>query len=178
LCNNTEANVSTTSLREWHERLGHINKQSLCDAITNKAINGVNLSNKDDFFCKSCQLGKSHRLKFNKSKEKEEIWNPGEYIHSDVCRPFSVASIGGSKFLLFVDEASNYRIVYFLKHKSDVLDRFKDFERTVANKFGRKMKVLRADNGELERKVQPRTLPNKIERRKERTEPLWNPRGQ
>lgn len=65
-----------------------------------------------------------------------------------MCGPFSEESIGGSRFnLLFIDEASNYRVVYFLKHKSDVFERLKDYERMVANKFGRNMKVLRADNG-------------------------------
>lgn len=56
--------------------------------------------------------------------------------------------MGSSRYyLLFVDDASNYRVVYFLKHKSDVFDRLKDYERMVANKFGRNIKVLRADNG-------------------------------
>ena len=57
-------------------------------------------------------------------------------------------STGGSRyFLLFIDEASNYRSVYFLKHASDVFERFKEFERMVANKFGRNIMVLKSDNG-------------------------------
>lgn len=37
--------------------------------------------------------------------------------------------------------------MYFIRHKSDVVARFKEYEKLVANKFGRPMKVLRSDNG-------------------------------
>lgn len=141
-----EVNMSTTSLREWHEKLGHINKQTLKSVVDKQAVKGVKFSCRDDFFCESCQHGKAHRLEFKDSEK--QSWKPGEYIHTDVCGPFSEESIGGSRFyLLFIDEASDYRVVYFLKHKSDVFERLRDYERMVANKFGRNIKVLRADNG-------------------------------
>lgn len=41
---------------------------------------------------------------------------------------------------------SNFRHVYFLKYKSDVLECFKEYKRMIENKFGRPMKVLRSDN--------------------------------
>lgn len=50
--------------------------------------------------------------------------------------------------MLFKDDASAFRLVYFLKHKSDVLDKFKECEKLAANKFGRTMKSLRADNSQ------------------------------
>lgn len=57
-------------------------------------------------------------------------------------------SLGGAKFfVMFKDDASGYRQVFFLKHKSDVFESFKIFERALANKFGRVMKTLRSDNG-------------------------------
>ena len=37
--------------------------------------------------------------------------------------------------------------MYFLKQKSEVFERFRNFERLVAKKFGRPMKTLRSDNG-------------------------------
>lgn len=78
-------------------------------------VDGVKLSNKDDFFCEPCQFGKSHRLQFKEVKS-DRAWKPGEYIHSDVCGPFSEISVGGSRFFLsLVDEVSGYRTLYFLK---------------------------------------------------------------
>lgn len=142
------------------------------------------MSDKSDFFCDACQLGKSHKLPFNKNVEKVTRL-PGEYIHSDVCGPMSTDSLGSAKFFVtFKDDASDYRQV-FLKHKSDVFESFKTFERALANKFGKVMKTLRSDNGreycngamssicslsELNMKLVSHTLPNKMAKRKETIE--------
>jgi len=99
-----------------------------------------------ELFC-LCQLGKSHKLPFQKQKEK---WNtePGELIHSDISGPMSETSLGGAKFFVtFKDDATGYRYGYFMKHKADVYECFKEVEREIANKCGRKMRVLRSDNG-------------------------------
>lgn len=37
--------------------------------------------------------------------------------------------------------------MYFIKHKSDVLENLKDFNNIVKNKFGHNIKIIRADNG-------------------------------
>jgi len=37
--------------------------------------------------------------------------------------------------------------VYFMKHKADVYECFKEIKREIANKCDRKMRVLRSDNG-------------------------------
>lgn len=143
-----EANISATNLQTWHERLGHINVKTLKQAVENTAVQGIKLSSEEQFFCEPCQFGKGHRLKFNKNKSQENHWTPGELIHSDICGPFSETSIGGSKYyLLFLDEATNYRYVYFIKHKSDVLEKFKEFDNMIKNRFGHSIKILRVDNG-------------------------------
>ena len=49
--------------------------------------------------------------------------------------------------LTFIDEFSRYCWVYFLKHKSEVFGLFKVFKVLVENQSGRKLKVLRSDNG-------------------------------
>lgn len=74
---------------------------------------------------------------------------PGEYIHSDVCGPVPVESLGGARpfYVLFKDDSTEFRFVYFLRHKSDVYERFVEFERLIANKFGHTIKTLRTDNG-------------------------------
>lgn len=37
--------------------------------------------------------------------------------------------------------------MYFLRHKSDVFDKFKEYEHAVADKFGRPIKILHTNNG-------------------------------
>jgi len=59
----------------------------------------------------------------------------------------SEASIGGSRyFLLFKDDKSSFRHIYFLKYKSETFDKFKEFEQLIFNKFGTQIKTVRADN--------------------------------
>ena len=47
----------------------------------------------------------------------------------------------------FIDDFSRYCWVHFLKHKSEVFGLFKVFKALVENQSGRKLKVLRSDNG-------------------------------
>lgn len=142
-----EANVSSLDLKVWHERLGHIHKRALCDLVKRGVVDGISIRNAEKFFCEACQLGKLHKLPFRKEVEKRSK-KPGEFIHSDVCGPVPVQSTGGARFyVLFKDDATSFRYVYFIRHKADVYDRFREFERLIHNKFGRTMSTLRTDNG-------------------------------
>lgn len=145
--NESQVNISTTSLKSWHERYGHVNKAKLRDMVKNEVMKGVTLTDVDDFFCDACQLGKSHRLPFKKSTKKKD-WLVGDFIHSDVCGPMPVQSLNGAKyFVTLIDEKSGFRQVDFLRHKSDFVEKFKEFALKVKNKFGRSIKVFRSDNG-------------------------------
>lgn len=57
-------------------------------------------------------------------------------------------SIGGSKyFVTFIDNYSRCCSVYFIKHKSEVLDKFKEFEAVTTNDCGKRIGDLCSDNG-------------------------------
>ena len=80
----------------------------------------------------------------------EEIWSRLKLrlVHSDVCGPMQTQSIGGAKyFVTFIDDYTRCCAVYFMKHKSEVLDKFKEFEVTTSNDAGRAIGTLRTDNG-------------------------------
>ncbi|CAB0037528.1 unnamed protein product [Trichogramma brassicae] len=141
-----EVNVAAGALK-WHERLGHVNQKKMHDMISKNLITGVSINEKSHFSCDPCQTAKSHRLPFDKDRVRAAC-RVGEYFHSDVCGPMPEDSLGGARFFLtFKDEASGYLQVYFLRHKSDVVDNFRSFERAVNNKFGRTMRALRCDQG-------------------------------
>ena len=60
-------------------------------------------------------------------------------VHSDMCGPMQVDSIGGSRyFVTFIDDYSRCVVVYFIKHKSEVFKRFKEFDSIVINESGEK----------------------------------------
>ena len=57
-------------------------------------------------------------------------------------------SMSQAKYALtFTDDFSRYCWVYFLKHKCEVFDLFKVFKALAENQYGRKLKILRSDNG-------------------------------
>ena len=137
--------VKADSLKIWHERLGHINYRSLKDMVKDGLITGV--TDMTEPFCEACQFGKLHRVSFKTVTDRVE-YKVGECIHSDVCGPMTKTSYGGSDyFVLFKDDVSGYRQVYFIKHKSDVFERFVEFAALVRNKFGYGIKILHTDGG-------------------------------
>ena len=147
LANQLEVTVAEANFEKWHERLGHLNSQAMEDLIAKYLVSGVKVKGaKNDFFCEGCQVGKSHKLPFK--KESARIAAPGKMIHSDVCGPMQETSLEGARFYVsFIDDATGYRHVNYIKYKSDVFDRFVVFEKKIRNKFGRCMKILRTDNG-------------------------------
>ena len=71
-----------------------------------------------------------------------------QLIHNDVCCPMSIQSIrGNSYFVTFTDKFSRYCTVYFLKKKSEVAKKFKEFELCVQHDCGLKIGTLRSNNG-------------------------------
>jgi transposase InsO family protein len=59
-----------------------------------------------------------------------------------------VSSLNGYLYyVLFIDDHSQKKWIYFLKTKDGVLARFQEFKDHVENLIGRRIKVLRSDNG-------------------------------
>lgn len=57
-------------------------------------------------------------------------------------------SLGKSRyFVIFIDDASRWCEVRFLKNKSEVLQAFKDYKVLVENQTGKRIKYLQSDNG-------------------------------
>ena len=73
---------------------------------------------------------------------------PLELVHSDVCGPMPIVSMGGaSYFVTFIDDFSRKFWAYPLIWKDDVLSMFKRFVTLVETKIGKKVKCLHFDNG-------------------------------
>lgn len=116
----SKANVAKTDFQTWHERLGHVNARAMRELVKRELVEGVKLPEAGETFCDSCQVGKSHRQAFRRERVREAT-KAGEVFHTDVCGPMSVESLGGARFfLMFKDDATSFRYIYFLKHKSDV----------------------------------------------------------
>ena len=72
---------------------------------------------------------------------------PGELIHCDVCGPFEIPSFRGYRyFVLFKDDFSRYRRVYFMQEKSEVTSKLEEML-AKAKTSGNTVKELLSDNG-------------------------------
>ena len=145
---NEQMNVAKDSnLKLWHYRYGHLGMDGVKKLTKGDMVVGMDgTTDESDPVCEGCIMGKQHRTKFPKGVAKRAT-EPFELVHSDVCGPMSVISIGGSKyFVTFIDDFSRYTYVYFVKHKDEVLAKFKEFVSMVKNHTGRNVKTFRTDN--------------------------------
>ncbi|GKC79251.1 retrotransposon protein, putative, ty1-copia subclass [Tanacetum coccineum] len=96
--------------------------------------------------CVSCMSGKMARKPY--SHQMEMAKDLLGLIHTDVCGPFrTVSRQGASYFVTFTDDFSRYGYVYLLKHKHEVFETFKVFQKEVENQLGKTIKSLRSDRG-------------------------------
>ena len=93
-----------------------------------------------------CVLGKQKRVKFGTAIHNTE--GILDYIHTDVWGLTKTASLGGKHyFVTFVNDFSRRVWVYTMKSKDEVFETFLVWKKMVENQTGRKIKVLRSDNG-------------------------------
>ena len=131
----------------WHQRYGHINFKDLNILSEKKMVQGLPKIKLPKEVCDMCCTGKQDRNSYNtivtfNATRKLEV------IHSDVCGPFEVKSIGGnSYFVTFIDEFTRKICIYLLAKKSDVFGVFKKFWLLVQNESGEMIRRLRTDGG-------------------------------
>ena len=144
----SSSDCTSSSEALWHRRLGHLGMQGMQMMAKNQMVSGLDFDLKQEStFCESCVKGKSHRLPFQRSTTNRAD-QPLQLIHSDVCGKIGTQSLGGGEyFVTFVDDHTRHMWIYILKHKSEVLQRFKQWKALVEKSSGRKVKVLRSDNG-------------------------------
>nr|GEV45619.1 protein TORNADO 1 [Tanacetum cinerariifolium] len=96
--------------------------------------------------CVSCMSGKMARKPYTHQVERAK--DLLRLIHTDVCGPFKIMSRqGASYFITFTDDFNHYGYVYLLKHKHEVFETFKLFQKEVENQLGKTIKSLRFDCG-------------------------------
>ena len=129
-----------------HSRYGHIPIKSLSLLQKNYIVIGLSTMSENDCNCEICVLSKHKRDSFPTSSSRAK--EPLALVHTDICGPMQTLSIGGSfYFLTFIDDYNRKIWVYFLKIKSDIFSRFKEFKIEVEKKSGKLLKVLRSERG-------------------------------
>ena len=71
-----------------------------------------------------------------------------DYIYTDVWGPSKTKSLEGNHyFVTFIDDLFRRIWVLLMKHKDEVFGVFLKWKKMVENQTGKKIKVLRSDNG-------------------------------
>ncbi len=109
-----EAN-NVEELRLWHERLGHLSKESIEKLKKSKMVEDMKIKeNSEVFNCPICPLGKHARKRISKEAKEDEVKETGDRIHTDVCGPITPATAGGNcYFISFIDECSRRSWLFF-----------------------------------------------------------------
>ncbi|CDF39891.1 unnamed protein product [Chondrus crispus] len=96
------------TMQTLHERMAHVNVQGIASMIHNNVVSGINSDNHSPI-CPACVFGKATRSVIPKQRSSSRAQNCLDLVHSDVCGPLEVQSIGGSRyFITFVDDHSNW----------------------------------------------------------------------
>ena len=132
----------------WHRRTGHLNESQLKEMASQDIVKGIHIpKNIKASFCESCVEGKMAKKPFKlvgAIRSTKQL----QCVHSDVCGPMTTESIGGKRyFVTFTDDYSRCCRVYFMTRKSEVFDKFKEFELRTTNECGHTINILRSDNG-------------------------------
>ncbi|KAK8636264.1 hypothetical protein V6N13_004968 [Hibiscus sabdariffa] len=94
-----------------------------------------------------CRLGHISERRISKI-HKDGLLDPFVFEQMDVCGPMNTQAIGGFHyFITFTDDFSRYGYIYLMRHKSEALEKFKEFRNEVQNQHGKSIKALRSDRG-------------------------------
>ncbi|CAN0840533.1 Retrovirus-related Pol polyprotein from transposon RE1 [Linum grandiflorum] len=142
-CSSFSVNLSDWNL--WHHRLGHPNDLRLCTMFRNKWLSGNGIFDQNHK-CVHCLQAKFSQRSFSTSTTVYS--EPFELVHTDLWGPSPVTSrMGFRYFVLFVDHATRFTWVYFLRQKSDLLPIAREFIQMVSTQFGKQIKIIRSDPG-------------------------------
>ena len=147
VCSSNFSSTCKVDLDLWHCRLGHNNKRDV--QKLSKSVGGMKLHNSSfsESFCDICAANKLNR-KLPSSEMASRKSSKLELVYSDVRGPMETTSLGGHRYVVsFIDSYSRFARAYFMKHKSEVLEKFRQFciDEGVPKTFS--FLTLRSDGG-------------------------------
>jgi hypothetical protein len=96
--------------------------------------------------CKGCTMGKFVKSTFHEKENHASVILVR--VHTDMCGPFSIASITKHKYyVIFVDEFSHKCWIFFMQKKDQTFSKFCEFKEFMEKESGKRVKALRSDNG-------------------------------
>lgn len=145
--NNAERHSNLSQMEKWHRTLGHVNFRYLNTLCNKQLLTGIPNELESEFMrCKICIENKMHNLPFNNNRTKAK--DILEIVHTDVCGSFKTTGLNGERyFVSFIDDYSKIAKIYCIKSKDEVFDCLVQFINESENLTGKRVKLLRCDNG-------------------------------
>jgi len=147
----SENNTSNNSNILWHQRLGHINNNSLNNlkiATIGYNTNNTSNINYNNDNCEICIRAKfTNKINYNTNNSIKLDYL--EKVASDLCGPISPITYNKCKyFITFLDKATRYLEIELLHSKDEAFSAFNNFKlRAENNKSNYKIRIFASDNG-------------------------------
>lgn len=130
----------------WHRRLGHIGQRGLETMARKGMLKAMDEKTCLFDFCDACVQAKQCREPFEGTRVRTS--RPLERIHSDVCGPIDPPAWDGSRYIVsFIDDHTHFSMIYLLKRKSGVFEKFQDYEAKVTAMMGKSISRITSDQG-------------------------------
>nr|GFC72141.1 integrase, catalytic region, zinc finger, CCHC-type, peptidase aspartic, catalytic [Tanacetum cinerariifolium] len=142
------ARASSTKLWLWHQRLSHLNFDTINDLARNDLVAGLpKFKYHKEHLCPSCEQGKSKRA----SHPPKPVPNSRQrlhLLHMDLCGPMRNSRINGKRYVLvIVDNYSRYTWVHFLRSKDEAPEVIIKFLKRIMVLLQSPVIIIRTDNG-------------------------------
>nr|GEW74004.1 hypothetical protein [Tanacetum cinerariifolium] len=142
------ARASSTKSWLWHQRLSHLNFDTINDLARNDPVSGLpKFKYHKEHLYPSCEQGKGKRA----SHPPKPVPNSRQrlhLLHIDLCGPMRIASINGNQYVLvIVDDYSRYTWVYFLRSKDEAQEVIITFLKRITILLQSPVIIIRTDNG-------------------------------
>nr|GEY46514.1 retrovirus-related Pol polyprotein from transposon TNT 1-94 [Tanacetum cinerariifolium] len=122
------ARTSSTKSWLWHQRLSHLNFDTINDLAKNDLVSGLpKFKYHKEHLCPSCEQGKSKRAP-HPPKPVPNSRQRLHLLHMDLYGPMRIASINGKRYVLVIgDDYFLYTWVHFLRSKDEAPEVIKTF---------------------------------------------------
>nr|GEZ57506.1 retrovirus-related Pol polyprotein from transposon TNT 1-94 [Tanacetum cinerariifolium] len=139
--------ASSTKSWLWHQRLSHLNFDTINDLARNDLVSGLlKFEYNKEHLCPSCEQGKSKRA----SHPPNPVRNSRQQLHllhMDLCGPMRIASINEKWYVLVIlDDYSRYTWVHFLRSKDEAPKVIKTFQKRIIVLLHSPVIIIRTDN--------------------------------
>ncbi|GJW43593.1 retrovirus-related pol polyprotein from transposon TNT 1-94 [Tanacetum coccineum] len=133
----------------WHQRLSHLNFDTINDLAKNDLVTGLpKFKYHKEHLCPSCEQGKSKRAS-HPPKPVPNFKQRLHLLHMDLCGPMRIARINGKRYVLVImDDYSRYTWVHFLKSKDEAPKVIKTFLKRITVLLQSPVIIIRTDNVE------------------------------